>query len=290
VTRHRPGVTRPLLPRAGPLAGRLIATDIDGTLLRSDHTLAGRTIEALDAARHAGAVLALATGRDWHAITDLLNDLPSIDYALCVNGIEVFRADGHELLTFTLEAATAVRIVRTLRQNVPGVAIGAGLGGRLIGEPAITAVMPTDVGVVEEVDDIISVLFDAGRQGPDIRDLIVHHPQHASDVDAWFDRVSRSLGSHDGFELAHTGMPQMVEIVPPRAGKHTGLAWLADHLDIHRHNVVAVGDGLNDLAMLAWAGTGVAMGQAHPRVKAAADEVALTNDEDGLAAYLHTLH
>jgi hydroxymethylpyrimidine pyrophosphatase-like HAD family hydrolase len=89
----------------------------------------------------------------------------------------------------------------------------------------------------------------------------------------------------EGLEVTYSGLP-MIEIVPPGSGKDAGLAWLANHLGISNDRVVAFGDGLNDLGMLRWAGTGVAMGQAPAAVMKCADEVTTSNDDDGVAQWL----
>lgn len=260
------------------LAGRLIALDVDGTLVRSDGSVSARTVAALSAARQAGAVITLATGRDWHAVKGLLLDVEAIAYALCVNGIEVFRADGHELFAAELDVARARDAVEILRDAIPGIAVGAGLRGELIGEPLINETMPAGVADVTVVDDILTVL------GPGLRDLVLYHPDLRDDLDTFHQRC-RAVLPPDGLDVAFTGLP-MVEIVPPGAGKDSGLAWLAEHLGIARSDVVAFGDGLNDLAMLEWAGLGVAMGQAPPVVRNAADTVTLSNTEDGIAHWL----
>ena len=91
----------------------------------------------------------------------------------------------------------------------------------------------------------------------------------------------------EGLDLAYSGLP-MLEIVPPGAGKDAGLAWLASHLGVAAERVVAFGDGLNDLAMLRWAGTGVAMGQASEVVIDAADETTAPVDDGGVAPWINS--
>lgn len=262
------------------LAGKLLAIDVDGTLLRSDGSLSHRTAEALGLAADAGAVLTLATGRDWQAVAPLLDDLTSISYSLCINGIEVFRADGFELYAKELGADVARRAVHALRAALPDVALGAGVGGDLVAEPAVLEAMPPGVAGGVLVTDILEAL------GGGVRDLVVHHPELEGDLDELHRRCCDALG-FDGVEVAFTGLP-MIEIIPPGAGKHTGLAWLAAHLGVERSDVIAVGDGLNDVAMLRWAGHGVAMAQASSVVVAAADDVAPANDADGLAQWIET--
>ena len=81
----------------------------------------------------------------------------------------------------------------------------------------------------------------------------------------------------------------MIEVVPPGSGKDAGLARLAHGLGIARSEVVAFGDGLNDLAMLRWAGLGVAMAQAPSTVRRAADTVTRSNADDGIAHWIELM-
>lgn len=262
------------------LAGALLAIDVDGTLLRSDGSLAGRTVDALTRARDAGAVLSLATGRDLDAVRDLLTELHPVQYSLCVNGTEIVDREGRVLHAEVLDRTAAAAAVQALRLAVPGVAIGVGVDGTLVGESGIAELLPDGVGHVAVVDDALDAL------AADMRDLVVFHPDYAHDVHALHDHCVRALAELD-LDVAYSGLP-MIEVVPPGAGKDTGAAWLADHLGIDHGRVVAFGDGLNDLSMLRWAGVGVAMGQASAVVLEAADEVTESNDADGLARWIET--
>lgn len=257
----------------------LIALDVDGTLLRSDGSLSGRTVAALGAAQASGARLCLATGRDWHAVAGLLEEMPAVDYALCVNGIEVFGRDGAQLHADALDPDAAAQAVVVLRRAVPGLSFGAGISGDLVGEPGLSNAMPPGVADPIEVVDILDHL------GPGLRDIVLYHADLSGDLERFHAVVSRALVGHDRVQVAFTGLP-MIELVPPGAGKDTGLAWLADHLAVERSKVVAFGDGRNDLGMLAWAGTGVAMGQATDEVKSNADMITLPVDDDGVAHWI----
>ncbi len=172
----------------------------------------------------------------------------------------------------------AVEAVEILRQTLPDIAIGAGLAGELVGEPGIVALMDADIGELTLVDDVLTELR------PGVRDLVLWHPTLSDNLDRFHGVCSEALHIK-GIDVAYTGMP-MIEIVPEGCGKDTGLAWLADHLGIPRADVVAFGDGLNDLAMLRWAGHGVAMGQAASEVHAVSDEITVSNDDGGVAAWI----
>lgn len=262
------------------LAGRLLACDVDGTLLDSSGTLRSRTVDALDAAVGAGATVTLATGRDWNAVRDIVAAIPAARYSLCVNGSEVLEADGSLLHGVELDAAVAAAAVAALRTAIPGLSFGLGIDGDLVGEPGIAAAMPPGLADIAVVDDILAAL------GPQLRDVVIYHPDHHHELEPLEAEIRRHV---DGMALdvARTGLP-MIELVSPGSGKDAGLAWLASHLGVARADVVAFGDGMNDLAMLGWAGTGVAMGQAAAVVRAAADEVTAGNDDDGVAEWIES--
>jgi len=90
----------------------------------------------------------------------------------------------------------------------------------------------------------------------------------------------------EGAELTHSSSDGLLEISAAGVSKASGLATVCAELGVAADDVVAFGDMPNDLPMLAWAGTGVAVANAHPEVLAAADEVTASNDDDGVAAYL----
>lgn len=99
--------------------------------------------------------------------------------------------------------------------------------------------------------------------------------------------LREELSSVEGLAIS-SSMYNNLEINAEAATKGNALLWLADHLGIPREETMAFGDGENDISMLKAAGTGVAMGNASDHVKAAADEVTLTNEQDGVAAAIQT--
>jgi hydroxymethylpyrimidine pyrophosphatase-like HAD family hydrolase len=107
------------------------------------------------------------------------------------------------------------------------------------------------------------------------------------DPDSFAELVSESLAGLA--ETTHSSSSGLVEISAAGVTKAAGLAWLCEREGYSAEQVIAFGDMPNDLPMLAWVGRSVAVGNAHPAVRAIADEVTLTNDEDGVAAYLENL-
>ncbi|MGI9623722.1 MAG: HAD family hydrolase [Acidimicrobiales bacterium] len=260
------------------LDGALIALDVDGTLLRTDRTLAERTIEATRLAREAGAVLTLATGRHYCMVTDLLECLPAVDYCLSLNGAEVMGRAGETLHLVLLDAEVARDAIESIREAVPGAIFGLGLEGETRYEPGLEKVIILGGGPRNLVDDVVPLVV----SGP--RNVFVFHPDYRDNLEP-LRRMCLEAVTPNGFDVVYSGLP-MIELSPAGAGKDAALAWLAGQLGIERGRVVAFGDGLNDVEMIRWAGHGVAMGQAPVEVKEVAQVVTETNDTDGVAAWI----
>jgi hypothetical protein len=262
--------------------GKLLAFDVDGTLLNYRGELTGRTINALLAAKEAGAVTTLATGRDWRALTNLLNQIPSVEYALCTNGTEVYDRSGKLVYARQISLETAKELVLTIRERVDGVAIGAGINKGIVGEPGVANAMPPGIEILPDqiVGDIVSALK------PEIRDLVIYHQDYVHRLDELFSIMVDVCNDFD-VAVQYSGLP-MMELLPIGSGKGTALAWLAKHLKIKQKDVIAFGDGLNDLSMLEWAGTGIAMGQSETRVQNMADLVIGTCGDEGVAEWLES--
>jgi Cof subfamily protein (haloacid dehalogenase superfamily) len=267
------------------LSGKLLALDVDGTLLDASGDLRERTQEALVAARNAGATLTLATGRDWETVKQLLAVLPSVQYSVCTNGLEIFTNLGERLVAQEIDLELARNVVLKIRQRLPGVAIGAGIDGHLVGEPDISKALPIlPAGIssfpAKSVDDIMPALT------MNTQDIVIYHGDYHFVLEGLFNIVNEVV-QEEGLDVVYSGLP-MIEILPAGCGKDTGLSWLSSHLEIDQADVIAFGDGVNDLSMLRWAGVGVAMGQASLNVLGCADEVTLTNEEDGVAVWIET--
>ncbi|WP_405010144.1 HAD family hydrolase [Kitasatospora sp. NBC_01539] len=268
-----PGILRP------PFA--LIATDLDGTLLRSDGTVGARTRAALAGAAARGARHVVATGRSVAWTRHVLDDLGYTGLAVCGQGGQVYDAAAHrQLASVTLDRRLARLAVDRIEAEVGPLLLAAdrdGLDGRVVAAPGYR---------------------------PDPADgLPVVHARHADEV--WAEPVRKFYAQCAGLgedELAAaareaaghlvgitTAGPGEVEILPAGLSKATGLSFAARRLGLRGLDTVAFGDMPNDAPMLEWAGYGVAMADAHPTLKAVADEVAPGHDEEGVAAVLERL-
>ena len=264
-------------------SSKLIACDVDGTLLDSNGRLRDRTKEALLTASEAGATITLATGRDWLAVEYLVKELPSVSFAACVNGAEVRTAKGEKLYSHELGKDLAVQIIRRIRTSITGVSMGASINGRLVGEQSISdALPPTPDGIESFAEKIVPDLLMEVNQS--VQDLVIYHQDFHDRLEDLYVLVRSAIDMNDAI-VAYSGLP-MIEILPRGAGKGSALSWLANHLEISQHQVVAFGDNVNDISMLRWAGIGVAMGNASIELLKYADQRTLTNDQDGVAVWI----
>ncbi|MFJ2367678.1 Cof-type HAD-IIB family hydrolase [Microbacterium sp. NPDC087665] len=258
---------------------QLIATDLDGTLLDSSSSVTPRTRAALDAARARGCRVIPVTARQPIGLRAIAGDADFRDWAVCSNGAYATHlTDGRMLFAEELPAATIRTLAEALRASIPGLLFAS------VREGGETFVAQQGYAEIADLADhkrdpktMGGVPLDQVLAAPSLK-FVIRHPELAPTV--LFDAL-RSLGL-SGFEATLSGAP-FVEIMAQGVTKATGLARLCGHLGIDRAHVVAFGDALNDVEMLRWAGHGVAMAGADDIVRDAADEVTLSNDEDGVA-------
>lgn len=250
----------------------LIALDVDGTLLRHDGTLSAEVAASVRRVRDAGFNVTIATGRSMHATLPVCDQLGlTAGFVVSSNGAVVvdlgLRAPV-DVVTFD-----ATESVRFFADHVPDALLAVeelGVGYRVTGE------FPPG-----ELDGEITVVsHDALLEGPVTR-LVARDLN--SDPDDFFD-LAKAAGLR-GVDYA-IGYTAWLDFMPEGVSKASGLSTVCDKLGIRAADVLAIGDGRNDVEMLAWAGHGVAMGQAPGDVKAVADEVCPPVEEDGVAVVL----
>jgi Cof subfamily protein (haloacid dehalogenase superfamily) len=258
---------------------RAIATDLDGTLLRSDGTVSTRSVEALAAAEAAGILLVIATARPPRSVRRLIEQLGELGVAVCANGALVYDTARHAIVeSYDIPVERAREIVARLRRTFPEFALGVEQG--LVGRRDREYVLPEGVDDVElgRVEDFLDLptakIFARFQAEPP--------PELAGQVRQLLDGladVTFSAGSGASWlELMHPGVNKARTVESVIAGHGIGAA-----------DVVAFGDMPNDLELLRWAGRGVAVANAHPDVLAAADEITASNDDDGVAAIVERI-
>jgi Cof subfamily protein (haloacid dehalogenase superfamily) len=259
---------------------RLIAADLDGTLLRGDGSISPRTRQALDRAAAAGIAVLLVTARPPRHVRAMTAGLDLEAAAICSNGALVYDLGSDLVLEQTrLPAALANELVIRLRERLPDLCFAVEAGLRFGQEPAfarhIRAYRETEPPRYAEA----SILCAEG-----VTKLIALHPRIARDE---LLAIARELIA-DRAEVTHSGA-DIVEIAAAGVTKAWALARYCAARGVARETVIAFGDMPNDTPMLEWAGHGVAVANAHPEVLAIAREHAPSNEEDGVAIVLERL-
>ncbi|MEV4739396.1 HAD family hydrolase [Streptomyces sp. NPDC049555] len=259
---------------------RLIATDLDGTLLRSDETVSERTRAALARATAAGAAHLVVTGRSVAWTRHILDALDYRGLAVCGQGAQVYHAGEHRLLTsVTLDRQLAALAVAKIEAETGPLHLAAsreGLEGDLLVAPGYR--------VQEGPLPTVPITDAAELWAAPLNKLYLQHPD--LDDDALAETARCAAGGLVGVTMAGSGI---VELLPLGLSKATGLSLAARRLGVPAAATIAFGDMPNDVPMFGWAGHGVAMANAHPELLAVADEVTVTNDEDGIALVLERL-
>ncbi|WP_229399147.1 HAD family hydrolase [Micromonospora okii] len=270
-------MTRPGLPK-------LIATDLDGTLVRSDETVSAYTHEVLDRVRAAGIPVVGATGRGPRLAEMTRNDIRAADFLVMAGGGRVVdQSDPAGPLVLRDERLPRETLVRLLA------ALEAEVG-------------PLTV-MVEASDEPDAPLWGDYHPSWPYPELFQARPREeclAGDVIKAFARtadhdpdallaVARRIVPPEVAAFTQSGLG-FIEICPPGVDKASGLTVVAQRLGVDPADVLVFGDMPNDLPMFEWAGWArVAVSNAHPAVRSAADEVTLRNDDDGVAIYLDRL-
>jgi Cof subfamily protein (haloacid dehalogenase superfamily) len=257
-------------------APKVVASDLDGTVVRSDGTFSDRTRTAIAAVEAAGASFVMVTGRPVRWMHAIAQQTGHRGLAVCANGALLYDLHTEEVVrSWLLSAAAGHDVVRALREALPGIAFAVerlhlGFAHEPAYRPRWDSTDPITQGPVEQLlsDDVVK--------------LLARHEELSSDE---LLAAARSAVP-EGAELTHSSSDGLLEISAVGVSKASGLATVCAELSVDAADVVAFGDMPNDLPMLAWAGRGVAVANAHPEVLAAADEVTGSNDEDGVADYL----
>lgn len=260
---------------------RVIATDLDGTLLAPGGILTARSRLALQAARAQGIAVLAVTARP-PRVFDAWPDLAaSLDAAICSNGAIVYSLTRREIdSTRTLEPETAAAVAKTLRAALPGVKTAVETGFEVVAEPGYRKV--DSVGDKRVFVEDFGEIFTAAAP---IVKLLVHDADGRADAML---TAARDLAL-PGVHVSHSGGEGLLEITAADVSKSTALAAWCTARGIASAEVAAFGDMPNDVPMLRWAGRSYAVAGAHPEAAAAATHRCGPNDDDGVARAIETL-
>jgi Cof subfamily protein (haloacid dehalogenase superfamily) len=264
-------------------APRLVATDVDGTLLDPDDRVTPRAAAVIGRLVAAGVGFVLVTGRPPRWIPPVVAQLGVAGLAVCANGGVLYDAAADRVLwARTLDAATLAELAAAATEVLPGCGlaverVGSGAfdnaAAQFVAEPDYEHAWPAADNALTSRAELL--------EQPAIK-MLIRCPGLSSD--AMVATLAPVVGATADLTFSH---PRgLVEVSAPGVTKATGLAEVADRFGVTAADVVAFGDMPNDLEMLRWAGHGVAMGNAHPALLEVADEVAASNAEEGIALVL----
>ena len=269
---------------------RLIALDLDGTLLNSDKALTPRNRAALESASLHGIEIVPSTGRFYRGMPEQIRELPFVNYAITINGAQVLNVKtGESLYSAGIPTDTALEVLSWL-DTLPVIydvyADGWGY---------ITAWMQRDAEQYISYSHSIDMVRTLRSPVPDVKEFIRegrHRPQkmqlYTRDI-PFRDALLLEMAEKYPDLVISTSLPNNIEINSRDAEKGLALLGLAEKLGLRRGQTMAFGDGLNDIGMIRAAGVGVVMANGREDVKAEADILAESCDDDGVAKVIEEL-
>ena len=257
---------------------KIIVLDLDGTLTNRDKIITPRTKEALMNAQEAGNVVVLASGRPTAGVEPLARELELSrfgSYILSYNGGEIINWETQEMVYENVLPNEVVPVLYECARTHQ-LSILTYDGAEIITEnsqdPYVLKEAFLNKMAVRETNDFLTDIT-----LPVAKCLIVGDADKLIPLEA--ELCLRLQGRINVFRSE----PYFLELVPQGIDKALSLAVLLKEIGVAREEVIAIGDGYNDLSMIRFAGLGIAMGNAQEPVKKAADYITLSNEEDGVA-------
>ncbi|MET8247564.1 Cof-type HAD-IIB family hydrolase [Streptomyces sp. NPDC005202] len=273
---------------AAAVPPRLIATDLDGTLLRDDKSVSPRTVAALAAAEEAGIEVFFVTGRPARWMDVVSDHVHGHGLAICGNGAAVVDLHGgpgaHRFVKVReLARDNALDAVRLVREAAPGTVYAVEQTYGFHQEPAYPKLHMEIPDNLAPAEDLLAP-GGAAADEPVLK-ILAYHP--TLDPDAFLTVARLAVG--DRATITRSSPSALLEISGPGVSKASTLALCCAERGISPEEVVAFGDMPNDVEMLSWAGQSYAMGNAHPDVIAAASGRTVANNEDGVAIVIERM-
>ena len=258
----------------------LIVTDLDGTIIRPDGTISGRTVAAFSRAERAGTRFAFVTSRSPRGLEPVTAAFGSRGTAICANGALVYDlAKESVVMARLISPADLTAAARALRTAVPGIGVAVEYSDGHVADNAYEPVTWELSLVIPRLTD--DVLF--SKPGAK---LLARHMDYAPD-----ELLLKAVPACEGIvTVSHSNAPSLIEANAIGVSKASAVGELAAALGIGRESVVAFGDMPYDLGMLSWAGVSCAVSNAHADVLAAATHIVGTCADDGVADYIEQLY
>ena len=257
---------------------KLLVLDLDGTLTNSQKNITEHTLQALINAQEQGVKIVLASGRPTYGVAPLADKIQLgkyEGYILSYNGGEIIDWKTREIMYKNLlDAEIIPYLYQCAKDN--GFAIVTYDGKYVLTEnpddPYVQKEALLNVMQIKKVTNFLAAI-----KHPLAKCLIVGEPERLAELEKeMYNHLHGKMG-------VFRSEPYFLELVPLGIDKAQSLSVLLDKINIKQEEIIAIGDGFNDLSMIKYAGLGVAMANAQPVVKENADFVTLSNDEDGVA-------
>ena len=261
--------------------GILIATDLDGTLLRNDKSVSGKNLEAIEYFKKNGGLFTIVTGRPQVIIGEIYNIVRPNAPVVCYNGGGIYDARKKEFLCADELPRKALELVEHVDKNMPEMSIQicgfkncyfSKLNDSMINHIKTGGFPDIRLPYNEVEEPLAKVLFahDSEEELFKLRDLLLSHP-----LAEQFDFIRSD--------------PEYFEILPKGISKGNQLLNLAKILGVSKERTVAIGDNDNDASMIKCAGVGVAVSNASVAAKEAADIITVSNEEDAIAKIIYDI-
>ena len=263
---------------------RIIALDLDGTLLNTDKELTARSLAALEKAAAAGIEIVPTTGRFYKGMPEAVKQLPFIRYIIAMNGAEVRDLKSGELIyAAEMPWQQSIEIMREF-DSLP-----------FIYDCYMNSEGWMSEDFIEQVDSVIdslhfrALVHRTRNSVPDLKEFLAQRAQDVQKISCFTRNEALRLEMLENLAaryeniIVSSSVDQNIEINHIKANKGEALRALARHLSIDMTATMSFGDGLNDLSMLRDAGLGIAMANACPEAKKCADTLTASCDEDGVA-------
>lgn len=253
----------------------MIATDLDGSLLDSGGSVPAENVAAAREAAEAGIIVTVVTGRRFGSAVPYARQIGVAHPFVCFNGADAMRTDGTRLWHQPLELEVARECLAICRER--GIYVQSYIGDEMfVRDATVEELAYYEANFATRGIAAGDAVFDP-REAPTKLLMITEGAEATRETMKFFEDVFR------GRAYVTSSGVRFVELMHAEVNKAAGLARLAAELGVAMEDVMAIGDGENDALMLERAGLGVAMGNARPGPRAAADVIAPTNDERGFA-------
>jgi hypothetical protein len=256
---------------------RLIAIDLDGTLLRADHTPHPYVTNLLLRAREDGIRIVIASGRSIQSIRKVLLGIWEVDAAVATNGADVWAGANHPIHRDKLNDAVKKRVVSYAVEHNLHLSCYSTDGTYALHESEylreyrhLVQGLPVEIRTPDQILEM-----------PIFKLVFILEASRLPGLRAEIEPELVSLGA-DMTESA----PRYLEILPKNVNKCTGLMHLCQHLGIEQNEVAAIGDYRNDIEMLKWVGLSGAVANALPEIKSLADYTVSSNEEGGVGEFI----